>query len=81
MMAVGFYLLGVIPLFGIALTDLGLIGKNEKHQSLLHATFVGIFLVVAHVAMIFGMLSPSVLGYHTPKSMPTDMSDMQMMDM
>jgi hypothetical protein len=27
----------------------------------LHATFVAIFLVVAHVAMIFGMLNPSLL--------------------
>lgn len=27
----------------------------------LHAGFVGMFLVVAHVAMIFGMLDPTVL--------------------
>ena len=28
----------------------------------IHAGFVGLFLVVAHVAMIFGMLDPTLLG-------------------
>ncbi|HEY9881823.1 MAG TPA: DUF6803 family protein [Leptolyngbyaceae cyanobacterium] len=62
--AVGFYLLGVIPLMGIALLDLGLIKRHRKEEWKLglHATFVAIFLVVAHVAMIFGMLNPSLLG-------------------
>jgi hypothetical protein len=61
--AVGSYLLGVIPLFGIALLELGLIYKHKAEESKLklHATFVGIFLIVAHIAMIFGMLSPSLL--------------------
>jgi len=60
--AVTFYLLGVVPLFGIALLELGLIGRNRenKYKHQLHATFVAIFLVVAHVAMIFGMLNPSI---------------------
>jgi hypothetical protein len=42
---------------------LGVIGKNGNEQASLklHATFVAIFLVVAHVAMIFGMLNPSLL--------------------
>lgn len=61
--AVGFYLLGIIPLGGLALMGLGVIGKkiNEQAQLKLHATFVAIFLVVAHVAMIFGMLNPTLL--------------------
>jgi len=61
--AVGFYLLGIVPLGGLALMGLGVIGKNRDQQSQLklHATFVAIFLVVAHVAMIFGMLNPTVL--------------------
>lgn len=61
--AVGFYLLGIIPLGGLALMGLGMIGKNRDAQSQLklHATFVAIFLVVAHVAMIFGMLNPTLL--------------------
>ena len=62
--AVGFYLSGVIPFAGMALLELGIIGKNrdEIGKLKLHATFVGIFLVVAHIAMIFGMLDPSLFG-------------------
>lgn len=61
--AVGFYLLGIVPLAGLALMGLGLIGKNGNAQAQLklHATFVAMFLVVAHVAMIFGMLNPMLL--------------------
>jgi hypothetical protein len=64
--AVGFYLLGVVPLFALALMGLGVVGKNRsEHGKLwLHATFVAMFLVVAHVAMIFGMLNPMLFGYH-----------------
>jgi hypothetical protein len=61
--AVGFYLLGVVPLAGITLVELGLIGADASSALKWHATFIAIFLVVAHVAMIFGMLDPSVLGY------------------
>jgi hypothetical protein len=61
--AVGFYLLGIVPLGGLALMGLGIVGKSGDDQASLrlHATFVAIFLVVAHVAMIFGMLNPSLL--------------------
>ena len=61
--AVGFYLLGVVPLLGMALLELGLIVRNWTDQEKLrvHATFVAIFLVVAHIAMIFGMLDPRLL--------------------
>jgi hypothetical protein len=60
--AVGFYLLGVIPFLGMSLLEMGIIGKNKDEVSKLklHAILVGIFLVVAHVAMIFGMLSPDL---------------------
>jgi hypothetical protein len=62
--AVTFYLLGVIPFLGMALLDLGLIFRNKTVEEKLkiHAIFVSIFLVVAHVAMIFGMVDPA-LGY------------------
>jgi hypothetical protein len=61
--AVGFYLLGIVPLGGLALMGLGVIGKNRDHHSQLklHATFVAMFLIVAHVAMIVGMLNPGLL--------------------
>ena len=58
------YLAGVIPLVALALIDLRIFGRDrDDHQRMaLHAVFVGIFLVVAHVAMVFGMLDPTVLG-------------------
>ena len=61
--AVGGYLLGIVPLGGMALLELGVIGKglDQVGKLKLHAIFVAIFLVVAHVAMIFGMLNPSLL--------------------
>jgi hypothetical protein len=61
--AVGFYLSGVVPLVGITLVELGFIGRDAASALKWHATFIAIFLVVAHVAMIFGMLDPAVLGY------------------
>ena len=63
--AVGFYLFGIVPLGGIALLDFGLIGRgaDETGRLKLHASFVGLFLITAHVAMIAGMLSPAVFGY------------------
>lgn len=69
--AVGFYLLGVVPLFGISLLELGLIGKfkGEEWKLKIHAIFVAIFLVVAHIAMIFGMMSPALLSGNSPHSM------------
>jgi hypothetical protein len=61
--AVTFYLVGVVPLFGLALMGLGVLGRNQDERGILrmHATFVAIFLVVAHIAMVFGMLNPTVL--------------------
>lgn len=61
--AVLFYLSGVIPLAGITLVELGVIGTGEGRALKLHAILIAIFLVVAHVAMIFGMLDPALLGY------------------
>ena len=61
--AVLFYLSGVVPLVGITLVELGLIGTDAASALKWHATFIAIFLVVAHVAMIVGMLDPGVLGY------------------
>jgi hypothetical protein len=62
--AVGFYLLGVVPLFGMTLLELGIIarGRTDQDRIKFHAGFVGLFLVVAHVAMIFGMLDPRLLA-------------------
>ena len=71
MIAVGFYLLGVVPLSGLALMGLGILGRNAnpEGQLKLHATLVALFLVVAHIAMIFGMLNPQLLMATGPMSM------------
>lgn len=74
-LAVGFYLAGVVPLLGMALMDMGLIGRrwNENAKLKVHALFVAGFLVVAHIAMVFGMLDPTVLGW-VPVDAPMDHS-------
>ena len=70
--AVGSYLLGVIPLAGMAALELGIIRKHrdEMGKLKLHAQFVGAFLIVAHIAMIFGMVNPEVFGYVAKAAMP-----------
>ncbi len=74
-LAVGFYLAGIIPLGGLTLLELGFIksGASVEEKLRTHAWLVGLFLVVAHVAMIFGMLNPEVLGWSA-----STMNDMQM---
>ncbi|AKT50720.1 DUF6803 family protein [Arsenicicoccus sp. oral taxon 190] len=69
-LAVLSYLLAAIPLIGITLVELGVIGRDAQHGRKLHTVFVGAFLVVAHVAMIFGMLDPTVLGWSPAHVMP-----------
>ena len=65
-LAVGFYLSGIVPLLGISLLELGVVGRGRGDigHLKLHANLVGVFLVVAHIAMIFGMLNPAVMGYN-----------------
>jgi len=62
--AVWAYLLGVVPLLAIALMELGLIFRqgSDEEKMRWHFILVAVFLVVAHVAMIFGMVNPSILS-------------------
>lgn len=81
LIAVGFYLAGVVPLTGIALIELHIIGRGGARARMkLHAIFVGVFLVAAHVAMIAGMLDPTLLGWQPVHTMPggTTMPGMSM---
>lgn len=59
------YLAGVVPLGGIVLLELRIIGRHasDEEKLKLHAIFVAMFLIVAHIAMIAGMLDPQVLGW------------------
>lgn len=63
-LAVGFYLSGVVFLLPIALMEMGLIFRNKKddEKMKIHFILVGGFLVVAHVAMILGMVNPSIIS-------------------
>ena len=80
------YLIGVIPLLGITLLELNLIYKNasERAKLKLHFCLLIFFLIVGHVAMIFGMVDPTITGYkaengtidmqmNMPMNMPADM--------
>lgn len=62
--AVGFYLSGVVFLLPIALMELQVIFRNKTAQEKMkiHFILVGGFLVVAHVAMIFGMVNPEIIN-------------------
>jgi hypothetical protein len=61
--AVGFYLFGIVPLGGTALLEIGVIAgqARERTRLMIHASLVGLFLITAHVAMIAGMLDPSLV--------------------
>ncbi|WP_459476587.1 DUF6803 family protein [Clostridium saccharoperbutylacetonicum] len=62
--AVGFYLSGVVFVLPIALMELGIIFKNktENQKTKIHFILIGGFLVVAHIAMIFGMVNPEIIN-------------------
>ena len=63
-LAVSFYLMGVIFLLPITLMELGLIFKTKTadEKMKIHFLLLGGFLVVAHIAMIFGMVNPSIVS-------------------
>ena len=63
--AVGSYLIGGLPLIWIALQEFGFVNKalDQMGKLKVHAICVALFLVFGHVAMIAGMLDPSLLGY------------------
>lgn len=61
-LAVSFYMIGVVPFLCMALFELGFIGKrlDDQGRIKLHAKYVGFFLISSHVAIIFGLLNPHV---------------------
>ena len=63
--AVGSYVIAGLPLIWIALQEVDLVNQALDQMSRLkiHATCVALFLVFGHIAMIAGMVDPSILGY------------------
>jgi hypothetical protein len=63
--AVAAYLIGGLPLIWIALQEFGFVNKalDQIGKLKIHAVCVALFLVFGHIAMIAGMLDPSLLGY------------------
>jgi len=66
--AVSTYLIGGVPMVLLALQELGLIHRavSEERRLARHATYVAVFLVFAHIAMVAGMMDPGILGYVAP---------------
>lgn len=62
--AVGFYLSGVLFLLPISLMELGILFRKKTNEEKMksHFILVGGFLVVAHIAMIFGMVNPEIIN-------------------
>ena len=59
------YVIGGLPLVWIALQELGIVDKHRDREGklMVHATCIAIFLIFGHIAMIFGMIDPSILGH------------------
>ena len=72
--AVACYLIGGLPLIYIALQELGCVNTSStaEEKRKIHATCVALFLVLGHIAMIAGMLDPTLLGTNAEvsKEMP-----------
>ena len=83
--AVGTYLIGGLPLIWIALQELGFVNKTLDNMNKLkiHAMCIAIFLVFGHIAMVTGMLDPTIFGYqgqptHGHQAEQTQQTDMPM---
>ena len=63
--AVSTYVIAGLPLIWIALQELGVVNKalDQMEKLRIHAICVALFLVFGHIAMIAGMVDPSILGY------------------
>jgi hypothetical protein len=62
--AVWCYLAGALPLLAIALLEVGVLFRNATAEKklMIHAGLVALFLILGHVAMVFGMLDPALAG-------------------
>lgn len=69
--AVMSYLIGAVPLLGITLLEIGLVGKNlnDKARRQAHFLLLTVFLILSHLAMIFGMTEPQSQHEHMHHAM------------
>lgn len=75
------YLLGIVPLGAISLMELNIIGHKLEPQKRMKAHFqwLIVFLIIGHVAMVFGMLNPMLSGWHPSSQMEMNMMNHQSM--
>ena len=68
--AVACYLIGGLPLIYIALQEFGWVNAHATVDKKLqrHAICVALFLVFGHIAMVTGMLDPTLFGYRADPS-------------
>ena len=63
------YLLAGIPMILLALLNLKLLFRRSepKKRHIIRISLLAAFLVLSHIAMIFGMVDPSIAGYQPEK--------------
>ena len=64
-LAVGSYLLAGVPLVAISLLELGVWGgqASAREKMKYHFLLLTAFLIITHVAMVFGMVDPTIMGW------------------
>ncbi|MGN0950670.1 MAG: DUF6803 family protein [Mitsuokella sp.] len=82
-LAVFAYLAGIFPLGAITLQELGVFGGPSAKRQWHHILLLIGFLIVSHIAMIFGMVDPTLGGWQPPvqqnmMNMQHDMGNMPM---
>lgn len=72
--AVYSYLFAAVPLLLVSLLAAGILFRNlaKEKRTGLHLAFVTAFLVLSHVAMIFGMVDPSIARSGNPAPAKTE---------
>lgn len=63
--AVGAYILAVIPAILLLLQEMHVLGKSwqDKKKIFCHVMFLFLFVAFTHLAMVFGMADPQLAGY------------------
>ena len=74
--AIIFLILGLFPILALALMELGLWGKNAAAETYIYRRFFLLisFLIISHLAMVFGMLNPTLSGWQPETGQMQSMS-------